>query len=322
MNRLWNRLKHNFALKATALFFAIMLWSFVISETDPERSRAYNNIPVEIVGLSQLENDNLAVKGDVSAIFGDANLSLTLKVSEIGTFDPSAVGVMADLSSIREPGKYNIPLVGHAPVGSIAKVIPQSITIEVEERHTAQFPVQVIKKGTLAGGLYSTDPVITPQYVEVSGAASDVAAIRNAVVYLDESSLSSQFSSELPVVLLNENGEEISHRRFSSGAPTVDVFMDVLPVKKLSVDVDDILGRIEGLPWGYRAVSVMASPGEVEVAGEAEVLSKLSTISVGSVNVDGAKEDVTISASVILPEGTIATTTKEITLTVVIARDR
>ena len=39
MNSVIQKLKHNTWLKIIALFFAILLWSYVISSTDPTRLR-------------------------------------------------------------------------------------------------------------------------------------------------------------------------------------------------------------------------------------------------------------------------------------------
>jgi YbbR domain-containing protein len=316
MSRLWNRLKHNLWLKIAALFFAILLWSFVISETDPERNRSYGNIPIEVVGVAQLDRNNLAIKGEVGAIFTDASVSLSLKVSELGSLESSSVGVIADVSAITEPGKYAIPLTGHSPVGSVIKVIPASITVEVEEKVTAQFPIQVLKSGDLADGLYSADPVVTPQYLEISGAASDVAAIRNAVIRLDETNLTSSYTGRLPVELLGEGGEVISYKRFMSDQPAAEVSMEILPTKKLLIDTSSVLEDAGAVAQGYRVAGISVSPSEVEVAAPAQILANLTKLSVEKVRIRGANQSMELTTQIILPEGVRSTGTKEITIKV------
>lgn len=316
MSRLWNRLKHNLWLKIAALFFAILLWSFVISETDPERNRTYGGIPIEVVGVAQLDRNNLAIKGEVGAIFTDANVSLSLKVSELGSLESSSVGVIADVSAITEPGKYSIPLTGHSPVGSVVKVIPASITIEVEEKVTAQFPIQVIKSGDLTEGLYSTDPIVTPQYLEISGAASDVAAIRNVVIRLDETGLTSSYAARLPVELLGEGGETISYKRFFSDQPTAEVNMEILPTKKLPIDTSSILEDADAVAQGYRVAGVSISPAEVEVAAPAQVLAGLTKISVEKVRIQGANQSMELTTQIILPKDVVSAGAREVTVKV------
>ncbi|MDL2225293.1 hypothetical protein LJC20_03670 [Eubacteriales bacterium OttesenSCG-928-M02] len=321
MKRILNRLGHNWGLKLAALFFAILLWSYVVTEEDPARTRTYTEIPIEVVEMGALEQKGLAIKGDVSNIFGEAKVAVSIKMSEMSGFDASMITVNADLSEIDTPGTKTVQLTAHSSIGDVVRVTPQAVTIEVEALETTELEIQVVKEGTISENYYALDPVVNPATLTVKGAASDIAAIERAEVRLNQDGLTGNYSQQLEVSLKNESGEEINYKRFFSERPKVDVSMTVLPTKSIAIDADvEILDR-RTIPWGYEITGIEILPKSIEIAGEATALEGVNSLKVNGVQVRGSTGPMlTVKAAVILPEGLIATQTKEVDVIIRIER--
>ncbi|MFR7473225.1 MAG: hypothetical protein ACLUVV_00290 [Christensenellales bacterium] len=119
MNSVIQKLKHNTWLKIIALFFAILLWSYVISSTDPTRLRNVKDIAIQANGYEQLEASGLVVRGNFNDVFGKATVGVEARVSEMGQLTNQTVTVTADLTKIKAKGTYDIHLTATTPTGEV-----------------------------------------------------------------------------------------------------------------------------------------------------------------------------------------------------------
>ena len=78
-----NRTKHNWGLKLLSLFFAIMLWNSVITTTNPEVTRTAPNVPISVVGTSQLSEKNLALENSIYSFVKTASVTLDIKRNDL-----------------------------------------------------------------------------------------------------------------------------------------------------------------------------------------------------------------------------------------------
>ena len=61
-----NRFSKNLALKIISVIFAIILWLVAIRDQNPEISRSYENIPVELVNETKFRAKGLSLVFDVT----------------------------------------------------------------------------------------------------------------------------------------------------------------------------------------------------------------------------------------------------------------
>ena len=54
--------KNNLTLKLLSVVFAIILWSFTITRTNPHRTKRISDIPITAVGLASLEESGLTLR--------------------------------------------------------------------------------------------------------------------------------------------------------------------------------------------------------------------------------------------------------------------
>ena len=70
------RLFHNTLLKVISLVFAIVLWSVVMSQTNPLRTKVVYDVPLDITGLDSLHSRGLSLATDVEALPSTVNVRL------------------------------------------------------------------------------------------------------------------------------------------------------------------------------------------------------------------------------------------------------
>ena len=320
MRRLWARLKNNFGLKAASIFFAILLWSYVVTETDPLRTRTFSAIPVEIVGINSLEQNELALRGDASNQFGDVRVTVQVNISELSDLDESRITVTADVSQYTEEGQYAIELYAHSPIGEVLRVTPQVVTVVVEERKSVELPIEFVFSGSLTEGLYAAEPLVNPKTISVIGAASDIASIEKAAISINLSSVTSYFSKQMPIELINDNGDVIS-KRFFSEEPKADVTMAIYPTKTIPIDSKVEILDMAAIPEGYAVATIEVSPNTMEIAGTQAVLDGITNLKVEALQVRGLMGELwELKSAIVLPENTVATKGKEVTVRIRLQR--
>ena len=305
MKQFFGRLRHNTGMKLIALFFAILTWNFVITVDDPLRSRTVKDVPIDVVGLTELEDKDLIVRGDLAQIFEDVQVVVDVRVSEAGRLNATVVNVKADLSSITRKGEYTIYLSATTAVGDVVSVKPASLTLEVEERITRAVPVSATFKGTLDNNLHHEEPVLSQSQIEITGARSDVERVRSAVCQIDLSKVSESINRSYNLILLDEAGEVVSSDLFVSELPAVTAQMTVLGKKTvpISTDVQLCLQNPEDVAAGYAVAGISFTPQTVELVGDAKALESLQTVGIQGVRLSGDRATRTYDVKLSLPDG-------------------
>ena len=54
-------LKNNLSLKIISVVVAIILWLYAVSELNPETTKTFNDIPIEIINMNVLNEKNLTL---------------------------------------------------------------------------------------------------------------------------------------------------------------------------------------------------------------------------------------------------------------------
>jgi hypothetical protein len=108
LKAIWNALKSNLVMKIMALLFAVILWSYVLSIINPERTRTVPNIPVRYENMSHLTDNQFQISKSLSDELGKVKVSVVLKQSELKIFSDKNIDAYVDLSYVTGPGDYPI----------------------------------------------------------------------------------------------------------------------------------------------------------------------------------------------------------------------
>ncbi len=290
------RLFHNLSLKLLALLFAIIIWSVVMSQTNPPRSKLVYDVPIEITGMQSLVSRSLALKSIPEEMEGTVDVMLEVPLNDLGNANADNVTATVDLSRITTTGEYTLNLNLSSRYGSAVSATQESFTVEVESREESAVPVRVNYIGALDESLHSGTVSVKPAEVTISGPVTEVNRVSYAQVDVDLGELSDSFSQSLVFTLFDEDGKAIDFDGFTiPGGNSVSVSLPVYPVKEVPISFES---SVSGeLPEGYELLSVTPYPATVRVAADRSVLDSLTSIPVSAFRVDDLREDAVITVN-------------------------
>ena len=226
--RIWGLLSHNFGLKILSLLMAILLWNYVIStNTSITRTKTITGLTGYISGQATLNAYGLALLDESESALNNISVKVEVPQMEYSRVTSENVQVTLDLSSVRTAGTQEVPLKAVTSYGRVMDISPETLTLTFETLDSRSIPVnyQVIGEAT-AGNWYNVNR-INPSVLTISGAASVVRSIASANVYVDITGLENTFTSALPYVLLDANGEEIAQTMLNRSSSSISVSVGV-----------------------------------------------------------------------------------------------
>ena len=169
----------------------------------------------------------------------------------------------------------------------------------------------------VADGYAIRNKTASPNLITVEGAESVVNTIEEVVVDVDVNGASESLSAYAAPVFLDKNGNEIDSSKFDYDVKEVEVSVEVLKTKELTVRV-----KTQGEPKkGYAVASIDYQPTSILVVGEAADLAKVDEVVIDDIDVTDCSKDLEtpITLADYLPSGiTLAEDTQEVMVKVAI----
>jgi YbbR domain-containing protein len=321
MKRLWQSIRNNWGLKLAALFFAVLIWSFVISVQDPLRARRLENVPLRVIGLQSIEDAGLIVRN--SELLNPVTMVVDVRISDTNRFNLSTVTVTADLSQIQRKGTYDIYLSGQTMVGEVVSVTPSVISLDVDERITREIPVSYAYSGQLSDALIHMEPTLSASVIEITGAQKDVALVSSAVAVIDLSGVTESVKNSYNLSLLDKNNQPVSSDLFVNTLPAVTVKMEVFHKRTLGIasDPEQCIEDLSAIADGYQITNISFSQATIIVYGTKEAIDALPAyVTIRPVKVNGLRATKTFEVFVLLPKGIMEVSYTPIHMTVTITK--
>jgi YbbR domain-containing protein len=301
LKTIWNVLKSNLVMKIMAVLFAVILWSYVLAEIDPPRTRIVTDVGVEYRYLNELNDNNL----EISETLNNVNVKVEIKQSEIKNLTKENIDVFVDLSTINGPGEQTL-VIQAKPNGiagaNVVEISPKTVTVHVDKSMSKPVPVEVKTIGSVPDGYYASEPVIAPTTVEIKGAQTHVLKVASAVCNVDLTGLTEGYSKNMDIELLDYEGNIIDKNLFDD-LPSVIVKLDVQHMKTVPVDAaGSIVGQDE-VAAGYEVADITCVPETVQIAGSASALVQVDKISLAPYSISGKSTSESVALDYDLPEG-------------------
>lgn len=178
------------------------------------------------------------------------------------------------------------------------KIEPQTLMVEIEEKVSKNFPIEVdVNINDIRDGYIAKKPIVNPSSVKIVGAKNVIEKIAyvKAVVEVDEAS--DTVEERVKVIALdkrlNRINVDIQPRSVTVKVPIVT------PSKKVPLEVKTTGSLSEGL----NIRSIAPSPGEVTVFGPKDMLDELSVINNIELDVSKLTKSESMWVNVPIPKG-------------------
>ncbi len=221
-------MKNKLVSVAISILIAFGLWMYVITEVSPNSEWTYYDVPVKMEGETLLKERKLIITS-----ISDTNVDLTLSGnrSDLIELNSSNITLKADMTKIYDPGThkigYDITYPGNVASNAFTRVnqYPDSITVTVERLETKEVPVNIIYQGKAAEGyvVRRADVVMDNESIKVTGPASVVAQISQAVISIDLTDQKESISQNFRYTLCNADGAGVDSELITVSAEEIHV---------------------------------------------------------------------------------------------------
>ncbi|WP_052676014.1 CdaR family protein [Paenibacillus sp. IHBB 10380] len=261
-------LKNNNVVKILAIALSILLWAIVhLDNSTPTPTTTIDSKVIENIKVQAFDLDDS--KYVLSAMDKDnVRMEVRGRRSDITSLFNEDYRVRLDLSDVKE-GTNTLPLSYDLPFGvELVSMQPKVVTVIIERRETASYPVNIVTKGRLADGYKAEAAVIDPSTVKVtlpSTSLADVVKIEGTVEFDGHTETFTQ--KKVKLTAYNNKGQEMKDAIIEPSSVSVEI-----PVIAPSINVPISIQYTGSLPEGLVLSEVTPNISQVKLYGPQDKL--------------------------------------------------
>lgn len=313
------KITDNIPLKIMSVAVAVVLWLIVVNIDNPIGTNYYTINDVELINKEYVESSDTIGKMCMPeqnqdsikiAITASKKIRDKIKVTDISAVADLQQAVSLDTNPVMVPITVTCSVPGVS--SNDIKVTPQNLSVNLDEKETQEFVVNVSRGDTKPGKDYEVGSLTAnPEKVRITGPKTLVNKIDkvNATIELDGNT--QDFTQDVNLTIIDKNQEALSDSEMNSLRIENNAKVVVTArLWKIRQGVG-ISASYVGTPAdGYEVGSVKTVPDTISVAGSTEGLESLAennnviTISADSIDISGESKDVEkkISLNNLLPD--------------------
>ena len=306
-------------LKIMSVAVAVVLWLIVVNIDNPIGTNYYTINDVELINKEYVESSDTIGKMCMPeqnqdsikiAITASKKIRDKIKVTDISAVADLQQAVSLDTNPVMVPITVTCSVPGVS--SNDIKVTPQNLSVNLDEKETQEFVVNVSRGDTKPGKDYEVGSLTAnPEKVRITGPKTLVNKIDkvNATIELDGNT--QDFTQDVNLTIIDKNQEALSDSEMNSLRIENNAKVVVTArLWKIRQGVG-ISASYVGTPAdGYEVGSVKTVPDTISVAGSTEGLESLAennnviTIPADSIDISGESKDVEkkISLNNLLPD--------------------
>ena len=313
------KITDNLPLKIMSVAVAVVLWLIVVNIDNPTGTNYYTINDVELINKEYVESSDTIGKMCMPeqnqdsikiAITASKKIRDKIKVTDISAVADLQQAVSLDTNPVMVPITVTCSVPGVS--SNDIKVTPQNLSVNLDEKETQEFVVNVSRGDTKPGKDYEVGSLTAnPEKVRITGPKTLVNKIDkvNATIELDGNT--QDFTQDVNLTIIDKNQEALSDSEMNSLRIENNAKVVVTArLWKIRQGVG-ISASYVGTPAdGYEVGSVKTVPDTISVAGSTEGLESLAennnviTIPADSIDISGESKDVEkkISLNNLLPD--------------------
>lgn len=313
------KLTDNLSLKIMSVAIAIVVWLIVVNIDNPVGTNYYTITDVELINKEYVESSDTIGKMCMPEENQDSvKVAITASKKVRDRIRPSDITAVADLQQAvsLDTDPVMVPItvtcLASGVLPSDIKVTPQNLTVNLDEKETQEFVVNVSKGDTKPGKDYEVGSLTaSPEKIRITGPKTLVNKIDkvNATIALDGNT--EDYTQEVNLTIYDKNQEALSESEMNSLRIENNAKVVVTAkLWKIRTGVKIAAGYVGTPAGGYQVGSVKTVPDTISVAGNTEGLESLSendnmiTIPADRIDISGESKDVErkISLKNLLPD--------------------
>ena len=301
------KITDNIPLKIMSVAIAVVVWLIVVNIDNPVGTNYYTINNVELINKEYVESSDTIGKMCMPeqnqdsvriAITATKKIRDRIKVSDISAVADLQQAVSLDTNPVMVPITVTCSVPGVS--ANDIKVTPQNLSVNLDEKETQEFVVNVSRGDTKPGKDYEVGSLTAnPEKVRITGPKTLVNKIDkvNATIELDGNT--QDFTQDVNLTIIDKNQEALSDSEMNSLRIENNAKVVVTArLWKIRQGVGISASYVGTPAEGYQAGMVKTLPDTISVAGSTEGLESLAendnviTIPADSIDISGESQDV------------------------------
>ena len=313
------KITDNIPLKIMSVAVAVVVWLIVVNIDNPVGTNYYTLNNVELINKEYVESSDTIGKMCMPEQSQDSirvAITTTKKIRDrIKVSDISAVADLQQAVSL-DTNPVMVPITVTCSVPGVSandiKVTPQNLSVNLDEKETQQFVVNVSRGDTKPSKDYEVGSLTAnPEKVRITGPKTLINKIDKVNAAIDLDGNTQDFSQDVNLTIIDKNQEPLSDSEMNSLRIENNAKVVVTArLWKIRQGVGISAGYVGTPADGYQVGSVKTVPDTISVAGSTEGLESLAqndnviTIPADSIDISGESKDVEkkINLSNLLPD--------------------
>ena len=287
MKKLWQKLfESNRFVKIVSLILAFVIWVVVATAVEPGWKYVVKDVPINLssqpTSLSRQELSVISVEPET------VDVEVYGKRYVVGRLSPEDLTIIPQFTSITGAGTQDLRLVW-VPDGSegddytVQNISPSTASVRVDRMDTKVLDIQTSVTGVdVPEGYIKEDEIVTPERVTLTGPIGDLNRVAHAFVNIEvNKSLTSTETATGTIVLVDQNGNEVTSEYIQKDYDTAEVTIPVLKEKTVPLKID-FLNKPQGFP--IEELQYTLSPESIRVAGPQTLVESYNEVMLGYVD--------------------------------------
>ena len=305
--------KHNIIPKLVCVFAAFIVWIYVMEVDSPDHQEVFEDVPVTLTGLSELDSKNLSVFSGQDTV---VDVTVKGQKSVISKNSVSDITVSADVSQISEAGSYTLSLNFDVPSGlTFSDASVSELKLFIDKRTSVNLNLEAkLSSYQVPSGYELGELSCDTDTVTVTGAETILKDISYALVDVNmaDKNLTESFTTDGNITLCDSTDNLVENNKYIKlSQSTAKVTVPVYTYKDVALKAD--------CKYGYytsKTSEISVEPKTLTIKGDKSVLDGLREISVTTINEKNIKEATKLSVDIALPDGVLAVAGQPTTATV------
>jgi len=285
--------KNDLTLKIFAFSIALILWTYVMSEVNPEQSENHKNISINFTNMDVLEKQGLILMEPKDAT---VLVRVTGNKSDYVNFSRESIKAQVDLAGYSE-GQFKVPVkvfLDQFSNISVEKVEPSEILFTFDKLINPEKTITIKTTGQLAENYVLGDIITKTQSVFVKGPRTWVNEISEVVAEIKLDGRKEDIHVSVPLKILNDKNEDVIG--VSKEPSVIDVTIPVY--RKITLPIE--LKLTNQLPEGYEITEITIKPNQIALKGDNNIVN-LTSIQTKPVDINSLIGGATVEVELDLP---------------------
>ncbi|MBQ3420288.1 MAG: hypothetical protein IJH34_01180 [Romboutsia sp.] len=222
------KLEQNTKIKLISLLSAIVLWMYVMAVVDPEETKVFENIPINITNMNEILNNDYVIYPDISLA---KDVYITGKLSLVQNISKNDINIYGTINNPIE-GNNAVYLKAITSKGVQYEFKQDTIIVPLDKVIDEKRSIDIVVDGKYKNNVDNI--TLDNESIEISGPRTLVQQVQKVQATLTLDNNKNDFSTKLQLIPIDDKGKKVEGVNLENS--TVNVNVKLLVDKSVTIN--------------------------------------------------------------------------------------